>query len=321
MKQMDKCGALALEMATLTGGLVQLAEALVADAEKSLLQANEDASTSEEQRREVENMIRDQQAQHTRLETLVRGLGEQLEEAKKSEKAWLNKVEDDDGVTVKGFMKNCLATVATPITVPAKLANAAANKLMGREQPPPESGPSNREMLAKAMDERKQIADVMLAQNAELAEVFSLLSTTSVREQSLSASIQLLTGCYKGLGRIVTTFRNVQMFWEAVAAHCKDLVKLKDDVNDVWEICGEYEGEVKEALFQSAVSWAALGKVNYDAHNALVLSKQITDQVMIALPSGDASVEQVEKLTSELLLSLDKSNQCLTDVKNACVVD
>lgn len=315
IKQFEKCGALALEMAKLSMNLESEAEKLAGHAENGLIQASEDSTASDAERKMVLDHIKEAKAKQAFLVASLEGLQEQVEAAEKDEKTYMIKSEEEDQerdrVKVMEVVTTVLSTVATPITVPAKAVARRMGYLKEEVQESPERRSSYRENLAKATEERRKVASLKRDQNAQLQSALSAISTRSVKEHSLQASIQLLQTCVQTLGKIVTTFKNVKMFWQAVATHCQSLVALKDDVKEVWDICGEYEDTVKEAVLQSAVSWAALGKVNYEAHLAMVASKAETDKLMCTLPDGEACSKQVQELTASLLASLDNSNASL----------
>lgn len=346
IKQYEKCAKVAADMAALAQRLEDQADALVKDTEDGLYASQKDAGTAEDKKKAVRDKMREAEAKRAQHAAALQSLEEEKRKAEEDEERAAKAAREADAQEREDAKEarkqqqeaikegNKLAAEqrdkdrehAKPVDngwFRAKIVNASLpafvpDKALAEVMPVTRTSLEHRKKEETAMIERRRIMAMQRDQNADLAGQLSTLSNLRVEENSLELSIELLTTCVKTLGKVVTTFKNVKLFWEAVAEHCKSLVSMQDTVKDMWEINEEFAGEVEEAVFQSAVSWAALGRVNLDANRAMVASKQITDNIMCSLPDGEASKKEVENLVKALTISLDQSNEEMLMIEAAC---
>jgi len=344
IKQFEKCGKLAEDMAALSLVLEEEAEKLVADTENGLLQTKlaveEKIRQAKVKRAEQETRVRDLQAakeaqadEERKMAALAKEAQAEAYQAaqavRDSAHSEKNAQREAEKPTVLGQFSKAVAYVAAPVTAPIGAVGRAlglkeepaapAPVAVAEVSPPSEDKAAEqfREKMFKAMEEQKKIMEDKREANVDLARQLETISQYSEQEHSLNMSVELLGTCISTLGKIVTTFKDVRMFWQQVARHCKHLVALKDDVNDMWECCEGFDNDVKNSVMQSAVSWAALGRVNYEAHVAMVKSKEVTDNIMCKLPEGESTKNEIEMLVANLTSSLDKSNENLVMIEDA----
>jgi hypothetical protein len=61
-----------------------------------------------------------------------------------------------------------------------------------------------------------------------------------------------------------------------------------------------YREKLEKGIIRSAESWAGVRRVSLDAYDAIVKAKNITDEVMITLPTGEATDEIINKLIKQM---------------------
>jgi len=166
---------------------------------------------------------------------------------------------------------------------------------------------------AAATARRHALEDEMREENADLAKTIAEMSTMKTDKSQAEQTVLCLMACVKILGKIVTTFKNVKLFWQCVAQHCTQLAAMNQQCVGAiadWNILEEDEKELEQddvldLLRESTVSWAALGKVNIEAHKAMCAAKINTDALVDDLP--DPSDPELMKKLDASLESLEKS--------------
>jgi len=128
-------------------------------------------------------------------------------------------------------------------------------------------------------------------------------------KKQVEQTVLTLSSCVVTLGLVKNTFVNTKLFWEMVASKCKLLADMKETYERAGTKAIKDMGRDKldrardnlmDCVQTSAKCWAAIGRVSLDANVAINDAKSKVDGVMVALPTGDATDEQIKKLVRDL---------------------
>lgn len=168
---------------------------------------------------------------------------------------------------------------------------------------------------------RRALEDEMREENADLAKTIAEMSTMKMDKSQVEQTVLCLMACVKILGKIVTTFKNVKLFWQCVAQHCTQLADMNQQcVGTIagWSILDEDEKELEQddvldLLRESTVSWATLGKVNMEAYKAMCAAKSNIDNLVGDLPdpSDPALMTMLDANLESLRQSLESDQRAL----------
>merc|ERR1712150_458795 len=166
---------------------------------------------------------------------------------------------------------------------------------------------------AVAAASRRALEAQKREQNGELKKTLAEMQGMNTTHTEVEKTVVCLSACVQTLGKIVTTFANVKLFWQCVANHSKSLADLNKTLIDevkVFEAADADEQElskddITDMLSESAVNWAALGQINQEAHKAMVSAKTNTDKLMIDLPDGDTTNAKIGTTLKKLQEGLD----------------
>jgi len=180
----------------------------------------------------------------------------------------------------------------------------------------------SKEMMEKeqrAEEERKKIQDSLREQNKVLADNVAALRGFSCDANGLEETIKCLKTVVSILCKVVTTFKNVRLFWECMVGHCQVLANMnKDFIEDVVKFEEENaaleapvkadfaELELTSKVKLSAVNWAALGKINMLAFRAMEETNKITDKGFNEL--GDTNMEALAGKIEAILADMAKDD-------------
>jgi len=162
---------------------------------------------------------------------------------------------------------------------------------------------------ASATARRRLLADQRRSQNAALAKNVEAMKTMAKDKTQVEKTILCLTTTIRTMGKVVTTFKDVKLFWECVSKHCMTLAGLNETIMVVWNGADDDEKEIEgfdlisEQFYESAVGWAALGSVNRKANVAMIAAKKSVDSKMTSLPGP----EETEKIIAELCPNMAKA--------------
>eukprot|EP00929_Paragymnodinium_shiwhaense_P023898 TRINITY_DN14853_c0_g1_i1.p1 TRINITY_DN14853_c0_g1~~TRINITY_DN14853_c0_g1_i1.p1 ORF type:complete len:559 (-),score=118.48 TRINITY_DN14853_c0_g1_i1:164-1693(-) len=173
------------------------------------------------------------------------------------------------------------------------------------------------EKKKSATRKRQELHQSQMQQNSSLVLTISKISgcthEISFAEQC-AITLQLTV---QTLGKITTAFKNVKMFWIKVASQCQKLSINQEAILEAWdmvdedekEICG-YE-EIEPHFLDSAMGWAALGSISIRANETITEAVKVIDELMTALPDGNASVTEIKRLADSLNSSLQAEQEAL----------
>lgn len=152
-----------------------------------------------------------------------------------------------------------------------------------------------------ATAEINKIQQQEMGAKAEMAKNLVQLRHNVETGNENERSMKCLVMTKQILGQLKNRFENVRLFWHHVQLHCKMLAD-KDEVEIVSEL-GDTDA-LKDCFFESAKSWASLGKVSYDACEALVAARASVADVMENLPSGSEHPRMISDMCDKLEMSI-----------------
>jgi len=173
-----------------------------------------------------------------------------------------------------------------------------------------------KEAAATATKRRLKAAE--REQKARLKEAVAEMTGMTTRNTQIEQVLKCLSLTFETMGQVKTTFSNVQLFWKSVARQCTKLSEMRDTLKSTWEAADDDEKELegfeilKASFMESAVGWAALGCVNYRAHQKMIEAKSGIDSKMRALPDGEIRGAVVDQLAKELTLALEDGENNLS---------
>jgi len=170
----------------------------------------------------------------------------------------------------------------------------------------------SKESLVK--QRRRDLEDEMRKENRALAETLAGMKSMKTEKTQVEQTVVSLTTCVQALGKIVTTFKNVKLFWQCISLQS---ASVGAEVQGVVEAHDKDEllGDLSDAFKASAVNWATLGHMNLVAHGAMTGAKGQIDGFMQNLPdSSDPSViAGLGQAVDNLLKSVMDDSKALED--------
>jgi hypothetical protein len=179
---------------------------------------------------------------------------------------------------------------------------------------------NNQKELSMSLEEKEsqltklyyQIAETEAKKAAEQQKNLEEMKHMKTNKTQLEQTIFLLHFSYGIMGEVKTTFMNAKTFWELLASECKMISDMKKSTmangDKVSELASSekksalkmYKKKFGEGIARSAMSWAGVGRVSLDAHDAIVDARLVTDAVMKALPTGKATEDSINKLIKQI---------------------
>lgn len=161
---------------------------------------------------------------------------------------------------------------------------------------------------AAAAERRAKLSAEKRQANAELAKTVEKLKNTKVKKNNLEHSIQCLEVTIHTMGKVVTIFENVRIFWKGVHNHCQSLADTKgiELVADP-DLIEEFSEQVKI----SGLSWLALGKINLTASRGIEAVKGSIDSIMNNIPDDNKALELVQTVSGTILKALEQEDKLL----------
>eukprot|EP00929_Paragymnodinium_shiwhaense_P090339 TRINITY_DN5048_c0_g1_i8.p1 TRINITY_DN5048_c0_g1~~TRINITY_DN5048_c0_g1_i8.p1 ORF type:complete len:576 (-),score=197.65 TRINITY_DN5048_c0_g1_i8:361-2088(-) len=173
-----------------------------------------------------------------------------------------------------------------------------------------------KEALATA--ERRKLQGLLREQNAALKESVAKMDGMKENLSELQQILLVLKTVVQVMGKIVTTFKNVKLFWTCVQGHCMKLKDTNDIMLLIWKEADEDEKEsegfdvIKSQFYESVAGWCALGMISHKANKAIVDAKEFIDEeVMCKLPGGEVAYGKVKEMINDLKSSLAESDKAL----------
>jgi hypothetical protein len=159
--------------------------------------------------------------------------------------------------------------------------------------------------FAKAAQEQSRMLNEMKKKNienkAKLQKLLAEIENKKDEEADIETVIDMITMLMQVLGQIITTFRNLQTFWEMEASYCHKLAALSGKGQKNIERVIKFKGKdafkklVTRNLRESGIKWCVLFKVNHEGFESIQEAKTKIDSIMCNLGQMDEEGRALSK--------------------------
>lgn len=137
----------------------------------------------------------------------------------------------------------------------------------------------------------------MIKKNSEIQKLLVELRQNKSEQSEVARVIQSLEICIQTMGKIKVTFQKYRIFWAQMKAQTSSIADLHGDV----KFAAKRDLErVRDIIYVSAQSWAAVGMLNSQAHKGMDEVLNSSDDIMNSLPSASVPVAEIQQLADQL---------------------
>merc|ERR1712217_820246 len=265
--------------ANLASEIEKQAQELVNDSTTALFEANDNSTHTQAQHAEIRAEIAKYTAKVNEMEQLTKSLKEEADAARKAEAeaaAQARSAVDKEEEMLRKHQNK---------SVWNKIVDGTVQMFTGvRPYQPTPGWCGRKEMMEKeqrAEEERKKIQDSLREQNKVLADNVAALRGFSCDANGLEETIKCLKTVVSILCKVVTTFKNVRLFWECMVGHCQVLAnKITDKgFNELGDTNMEaLAGKIEAILADMAKDDAELKKLDVAEQDAASKRQKIGER-------------------------------------------
>jgi len=171
---------------------------------------------------------------------------------------------------------------------------------------------SAKQLQQEAQDMEKQAYEAsveMIETNAKIQKLLCAVGDANSQASEVERVIQSLNICVETMGKIKVTFQKYKIFWAQMKVQTSTIADMHGDV----KLVAKRELErVREIIYVSAQSWAAVGMLNSQAYNGMDEVLESSDAIMNSLPTS-VNLGEIKALADILHAHSVKENKKLKE--------